>query len=198
LSRKTYTGALDQLLTPLGFERQDKRSWVRHVGDMEERVDLEKGWVDGAMTASVKCVDMVGLEIMRQAVPGGPGVIYPIDRRIGHFVGPFDKWWKNDPNGPEEIAEIVRVHGLPFLESFRTIEARADHFGRAFVEGQRNPHIPSRAWLAVTLHRMGKGDEACRALEIPKRRTEIPSAGAMVQALRSYLGCPHMDGLAGS
>ena len=194
----TYRGALDDLLRPLGFAPRTKDNWIRRVGDMEECIDLQRSAHGSGVTVNIWSVDLVSRKMLEDAVPpDSPGLMYWVSERLGHFLGPYDKWWKADPNGPAEVAKAVREHALPFLERMRPLEAQATRFGRAAI-GQPNPFIRSSLWLAVTLHRMGEHEEACRALIIPKRRTEIPPWAAQVQPLRAYLGCPHMDGLAGS
>jgi hypothetical protein len=194
----TYRRALNELLTPLGFVIQTKDNWVRRVGDVEECIDLQRSAYGLGVTVNIWSVDLVSRKMLEDAVPpGAPGLKYWVSERLGHFLGPYDKWWKGDPNGPAVVAEAVREHALPFLERMRPLEAQADRLGRRGV-GQGVPHISSRLQLAVTLYRMGEREEACRALMIPKRRTEIPAWAAQVQPLRDFLGCSPMDGLAGS
>jgi hypothetical protein len=51
--------------------------------------------------------------------------------RIGHLMeGNLDRWWKNDPNGPAELAEALKAHAPAYFESHRSIEAQARNFGR--------------------------------------------------------------------
>jgi hypothetical protein len=194
VSRNTYLGALDQLLIPLGFQRQ-KRQWRRQVGDMEEVVDLEKAWTDGAMTASVKCVDLVSQAMLREANADG-GVIYPINRRIGYFIGPRDKWWKKDSNGPAEVAEIVKLHALPFLESFRTLEAQATYFGRAGVEATvSHTFHPDGGWRShfIDLGRKRKPVEPSRSRSVERRfrrRRRWCRRFARIWAARRWTGSP--------
>ena len=45
MTRLSYTRALDNLLLPLGFERQ-KNMWSRISGDIVEQLNLQKSLVD--------------------------------------------------------------------------------------------------------------------------------------------------------
>lgn len=189
MTRKSYRGRLNDLLEPLGFKKTGASDWIRIAGDMEECVNLQKSWIDGSVTVNLYSVDRKSQKLLREALP--TGTYRPrwwVDQRIGYLFGDSDKWWSHDPNGPDEVAEKVELYGLPFLERFRDPLEQAKYFGLEAI-GIGVPHLGAVLLLAITLERMGRHDDACRALDLPRRRTEIASGRADVEALRRYLGC---------
>ena len=74
--------------------------------------------------------------------------------------------------GPAELAEAVRVHGLPWFETRRSLEDQAKHYGR---EGSKQWRNPTLAPLAITLYRLDAIDEALALFDEPVPKTAIPS-----------------------
>ena len=75
--------------------------------------------------------------------------------RIGQLThGRHREWGKDEPNGPAEMAEAVRVHGLPWFDRVRSVEDQAAQwYGRYWDKSPwRNTRLPE---LAVTLYRLG-------------------------------------------
>lgn len=187
MTRTSYSGALNELLAPLGFGRAKNR-WTRLVGDIEEEVELQKSWIDGSVTVNLRSVDLVSRQLLSD-VTNRPYFHFVIGERIGLLFGEYDVWWKNDPNGPKDVAEKVRDFGLPFLERVRSLEAQAEWWGiKRFQRGEwrQGVWVPR---LAVTLHRLGKADLVCRALDVPRRRHEIAGIVDDIRALRRYFKC---------
>jgi hypothetical protein len=194
---RSVRAALDHLLMPFGFIR-DGEYWTRYFENIEEAIHLQKSNTLG-LTVNIHSVDNSSKRMLIEGVgPKAPSLYYWVSVRIGALMDNYDHWWKAGPQAIEEIPRLVSELALPFLEKMRSPAEQADRFGRRAV-GEPGPrHIPSALKLAITLYRMGEKEEACRALVIPKRRTETAVWAAQVPALRAYLGCPHMDGLAGS
>lgn len=186
MTHRSYAKALDALLRPLGFQR-DGNDWARVRGDMWERVDLQVSWVAG-VTANVAMKDLETEKVLRAIPSAEPIFMRPVTYRIGALIDGMDKWWRNDPNGPAELAEAMKIHGLPWFETVRTLEDQAARwYGRG---SSKHQYGPSMIPLAVTLYRLGEVEEACAALPWPPPRTAIPSLVADVECVRRWLGCP--------
>lgn len=188
MSRKTYAAALDAVLIPMGFKRGE-RSWSRTVGTVLEEIDLQKSQIAGT-TANLWSKDLATEELLRRAIPWRrPLDLLPSVWRIGTLMNGNDRWWKNDPNGPAELAEAIRIHAPAFFEARRSLEDQARLFGRA--EARWKPSgTARRIYLALTLHRMGQKDEACAVLQGPPRTA--PAAWlAQAESVRKWLECSH-------
>lgn len=183
---------MDHLLIPLGFERNEKNEWIRQVGDYEECVDLQKSGHDGSVTVNLHSVDVVARKILQDAAPAGsPALKWWVNVRISELFSRYDKWWKNDPNGPDEVIKLLKEYGLPFLECMRNPIEQAKRFGLdGLAEPGTTSHTANALWLAVILHRLGRNADACRALDLKRRRHEIAPWVAQIGPLRQYLGCP--------
>lgn len=71
--------------------------------------------------------------------------------RIGQLIDRHDRWWKNDPNGPEELTEAVSTYGLPWFDTVRTVEDQAARwYGRASASLWR---VGARQPMAEFAHR---------------------------------------------
>ena len=171
MSRPSYPKALDKLLQPRGFQR-DGYDWVRVRGDMWECVNLQISWVAG-VTANIQMKDLETEKII-QAIPcEPPNFMDLVSVRIGHLIDNHDRWWKNAPNGPAELAEAVKIYGLPWFDKVRTLEEQAARwYGRKSTRPQwRNPYLTE---LAVTLFRLGEIDEALALFNSPAPKTGPP------------------------
>jgi hypothetical protein len=118
MGRKSYGAALTKVLGPEGFARGGQW-WSRTVGTVLEQVDLQRSSVAGrGVTVNLWSKDLEterilhGIECERlvHIMSGGKR----ISGLIPSFNG-YDRWWVNNPNGPVELAEAVRAHGLPGL-----------------------------------------------------------------------------------
>jgi hypothetical protein len=186
VTRSSYAKALDALLAPLGFQRNGN-DWIRVRGDMWECVDLQVSGIAG-VTANVAMKDLETERVVTNIPSAEPISLHPVTYRIGVLIDGHDKWWRNDPAGPTELVEAVRVYGLPWFDKVRTLEDQAARwYGRRSSEHR---YGPSMIPLAVTLFRLGEIEEACAALPWPPPRTAIPSLVARVEAVRRWLACP--------
>lgn len=167
-----YAKALHALLKPLGFSRKGN-NWIRVRGDMCECVDLQGSWL-GGVTVNVSAKDLKTAEIL-EAIPCEQELwLSPITTRVGQLIDRRDRWWKDETNGPAEMAEAVRVYGLPWFDRIRSVEDQAARwYGR---HSDRSPwRSPSLPALAVTLYRLGELEEALALFQAPERRTTTPN-----------------------
>ena len=194
MTRLTYVKALSQALEPLGFEYKVSKSrdkeWFRLLDGFEDCVLLQISSIGGT-TCNLSTRDMTTVAFLeRAAPPDNPGWRYAEFVRLGELVDGNDRWWRNDPNGPAEMVALIKSHGLPYFESLRSLEAQAKQFG---VDGDKHwRHVPSLLRLAVTLWRMGRGDEACVLLSNPPNgpiSKPLPNWLARAEALKAWLGC---------
>jgi len=174
VARKSYIAALTEVLQPEGFSR-DGQWWSRTVGTVLEQTDLQRSSVaGGGVTVNLWSKDLETEKIL-QGIECERPVRIMSGGRISSLVPSFDgydRWWRNDPDGPLELAGLVRVYGLPWLEGLRSLEAQAKQYGRGGSRQWRNPTL---APLAVTLYRLGAIDEALALFEEPAPKTAIPS-----------------------
>lgn len=172
MSRLSYARALDRALTPLGFVREN-RGWIRQRGEIRDWVDLQKSSIDGSVTVNLFAKNLETERILR-SIPCEKGLgIRQFGQRIGELIDGRDRWWKNDPNGPTEIAEAVLQHGIPWLERVRSLEDEASNwYGRGTTGSWRKPNLTV---LAVTLFRLGALHEALALFDEPVPRTAIPT-----------------------
>jgi hypothetical protein len=187
VTRKSYVAALDEVLEPMGFTRHGKE-WSRKNGTIVEIVDLQWSQFAGT-TANLWSHDAATDQLLREAIPDEPDISFGFPMtRIGYLMDRNDRWWKNDANGPAEVAEAIRLHAPGFFEGRRRLEDQARLFGRANPRWTRS-FTAKRIYLALTLYRMGEIAEACRALSNPPR-TAPPKALAHAEKVRRWLGCP--------
>ena len=183
MKARSYAAALDQTLTPMGFERRGS-FWSRICGDLLEEVDLQFSQIAGT-TSNLWTKDLATEKLLGEAIPWEPPFMVLGGMRIGHLMNGNDRWWRKDPNGPAELAEALRIHAPPYFESWRSLESQARRFGRSET---RWSSAPIRIYLALTLHRMGELEEACQALRSPPKRMS-PESLAQVESVRQWLGC---------
>lgn len=185
MRRRSYTLALDDALKPLGFQREG-RVWSRLVGSVLEKIDLQVSSIAGT-TANLWTKDVATEALLQEAIPWKrPIGIIQEGYRIGHLMdGNLDRWWKNDLNGPAELADALRLHAPEYFENRRSIEDQARYFGRSSL---RWGPAPTRIYLAPTLYRMGEVAEACRSLSDPPKSL-VETWKAQVDSVREWLGC---------
>jgi hypothetical protein len=187
VTRKSYVSALDEVLKPMGFTRQG-REWSRRIGTVVEHVGLQVSSIAGT-TANLWSYDSETNDLLKKAIPWKPDVGMVLSaKRIGTLMTGYDRWWKNDPNGPAELAEAIRAHAPPFFEGRRSLEDQARGFGREEPRWTSG-NTRSRIYLALTLYRMGELEEACAALQNPPKTT--PASGlAEAESVRKWLERP--------
>ena len=185
---RSYVKALDQLLSPLGFKRSGD-DWVRVRGDMWECVNRQSSTLYG-VTANLSMKDL-GTEKLFLEIFGGEGAIVlpPINVRIGELLDGHDRWWTSDePNGPNELADAVLKHGLPWFDEVCTLEQQAEcWFARRTALTDRGYHGLSLVGLALTLYRMGEVQEAREVVRKPVPLTAIAANVKWVAKVREWL-----------
>lgn len=185
---RSYVKALDQRLSPLDFKRRGD-DWVRVRGDMWECVNRQPSTLYG-VTVNLSMKDLETEKLFLE-IFGGEGAILmpPIDVRIGELIDGYDRWWTSkEPNGPQELADAVLKHGLPWFDSVRTLEQQAEHwFARRTALMARGYHGPSLIGLALTLYRMGELQEAREVVRKPVPKTAIPGSVRSVATVREWL-----------
>jgi len=185
MTGRSYTAALDRLLQPLRFNREGK-SWIRVRGSIWDCVDLQKSWVDGSVTVNLYGKDLETEKLLQTIGCDSPLGIVLLGQRIGLLIDGHDRWWKNDPSGPAELAEAVRVHGISWFERVQSLEDQATlwYSRAATAQPWRKPNL---AALAVTLYRLGELDEALALFEAPIPRTAIPTLVADGRCVERWL-----------
>lgn len=187
---RSYAKALDEALHPFGFERKGD-DWIRVRGDMWECVNRQSSWL-GGVTVNLEMKDLETERLFLEVFgPQGAIQMPPTTTRIGALIDGYDRWWKSDePDGPNQMAQAVVKHGLPWFDRVGTLEEQGDNwFGRKTALTARSYHGPSLIGLALTLYRMGELQEACEVLRKPVPKTAIQASVEKVARLREWLGC---------
>jgi hypothetical protein len=188
MTRLSYTKAIDEVLRPAGFER-DGKQWTRIRGEMKEQLDLQKSSVDGSVTVNVWAKNLETDRILRSIPCDAEMGIIQFGVRIGDLIDGQDRWWRNDPNGPAELAQAVRTYALPWYDQFSTLKDQAaKQYARGGARPWRNPSIPP---LAVTLYRLGEIDEALALFDAPVPNTAIPNLVAKCKCVQRWLQEQH-------
>jgi hypothetical protein len=185
-----YAKALHALLKPLGFTRKGN-DWTRIRGDMWECVDIQGSWL-GGVTVNISMKDLKTAEIL-EAIPCEEALwLSPIRTRVGQLIDRRDRWWTDEPDGPAEMSEAVRIYGLPWFDRVRSVEDQADRwYGRRSDKSPwRNPSLPD---LAVTLYRLGELEEALALFQAPERRTTTPNYLAKCRCVERWLKAQAQD-----
>jgi hypothetical protein len=171
MTRPSYTTALDRALQPLGFAREG-RDWRRLRGEIQDWVNLQKSWIDGSMTVNLFAKNLETERIMRSIACDEELGVRQSGQRIGALIDGRDRWWKNNPNGPAEVAEAVQVYGIPWFERVQSLEDEASKwYGRGTTGSWSKPNLTV---LAVTLFRLGALEEALALFDEPVPKTANP------------------------
>jgi hypothetical protein len=184
VTRETYRHALDTVLLPQGFTRSGD-DWVRARGDMWECVNLQRS-IGFGLTVNLLKADLA-TERLLESISSERSLIYPrMPTRLGTLATGYDRWWRNDPNGPKEAADLLIRYGLPWFEQVQMLEDQLEHWYQ-LGEGKGWYSAPSLIGRAITLYRLGRLDEALAVLRRPIPRTAIPGNVASVAALRAWM-----------
>lgn len=184
MTRLSYTSALDLALQPLGFTRVG-RDWKRIRGEIQDWVNLQKSWVDGSVTVNLFAKNLETERIL-ESIPCDEDLgVVQFGKRIGELIDGRDRWWKNDPNGPTEVAEAVQVFGIPWFERVRSLEDEASQW---YGRGRTRPwRTPNQTVLAVTLFRLGALDEALALFDEPVPKTAISTVVTKGRCVERWL-----------
>jgi hypothetical protein len=189
VSRKSFTKALDEALTPLGFKR-DGDDWIRVRGDLWDCVNKQTAMYFGTTFNLYK--KELETEKLYLAIFGPTGATrLPLSGvRLNSIIGGRDQWWRSDdPDGPSDMVEALLTHGVPWFDKDRTLGEQADQLRRIKPPPHGRYYGWLLVWLAMILYRMGERDEACAVLRRPIRRTESPAHVEKVARVRAWMGC---------
>ena len=186
MTRLSYSKALDQALVPLGFAREDKsRDWRRLRGELQDWVNLQKRWIDGSITVNLFSKNLETERILKSIPCDEVLGIRQFGKRIGILIDGYDRWGKNDPEGPREMAEAVEAHGIPWFERVQSLEDEASEwYGRGTTGSWRKPNLTV---LAVTLVRLGALEEALALFDEPVPKTALPRLVAEGRCVQRWL-----------
>ena len=170
MSRPSYTKALDRALKSLGFVRENA-GWIRQRGEIQDSIELQKRF-SGGVTVNLFAKNLETERILK-SIPCEKGLgILQFGERIGELIDGYDRWWKNDPDGPAEMADAVLVYGIPWFERVRSLEDEASiWYGRGTIGSWSKPNL---VVLAVTLFRLGALEEALGLFDEPVPKMARP------------------------
>lgn len=184
---------MDKALKPHGFAR-DKLKWTRIRGENIETVDIQPSQYKGrTVNLSMKNLQTEKLyaEIL---APLGDTFMLWISPRLGAVIDGRDRWWEDEPDGPENMAALTIEYALPWFDEHSTLEQQATKwFGRG-IENSRGYYAPGMIGLALTLYRMGEVDEALTVLAKPVPRLAIVSWVEKVVCVREWMLARHDGG----
>jgi hypothetical protein len=190
LKQLTYPKAVDAVLAPAGFVRENPRVWVRKIGDYQDEIDLQVSISSNSITFNFAFTDMATAAVVDTAKPARSkfSSTFPDNFRLGLLTDNYDKWWnRSDPDGPSAMAEGLKTHVLPFLDGLHSLEGM-----KAFLQTRvikwRSP--AARMHLAVTQARLGDKAAALETLEEPPPKwwfRELPSAVEHVENLKAAI-----------
>ena len=191
MSWSPYEKAVHALLKPLGFGRRGN-DWTRVRDDIWECVDLQVIRY-GGVTVNFWAKDVRTAEIL-ESIPCEEELwLRPVTSRIGEMIDRRHREWKKEEsNGPAEMAEAVRVYGLPWFDRVRSVEDQAvKWYGRYSDKSPwRNTRLPE---LAVTLYRLGQVEEALKLFEAPERKTTSPRLVSECRCVERWLKAQILD-----
>lgn len=194
---RPYAKVMDMALRQHGFERRGS-DWVRIRGELEETVNIQPSYLGGrTVNLLIKNLETEKIYVRIFASEGAIRM-GSISARIGELIDNYDRWWGDEPTGPEEMADLTVRFGLPWFDRFQTLEDQAANWYGRYSTQTRGYHGPSLIGLGLTLYRMGEIDEACAVLSKPVPRTAIKTSVETVARVREWLGCGRADGDASS
>lgn len=188
MSMKTVTARMDEVLIPLGFHRK-KATWNRSSGSLVHAVDVQIGKAGDMMTINVGVLDADVYEMCWGAQP--PAVVEvpfcTVYARVGQLIDLKDRWWPvNGERTPEDVAEDLTAHVLPFLERMRS-HAEMERF-LTDAEVVRRKYPQPIIHLAVLRHYGGDKLGACEVLA-ELRRSALGAWKDKAAEVAKRLGC---------
>lgn len=159
-------------------------------------MNLQPSWLGGrTVNLFIKNIETEKVYVQIFA-SDGVTAMGSISVRIGQLIDNHDKWWGDEPDGPEEMADLTVRFGLPWFDRFQTLEDQAANWYGRHSTRMRGYNGPSLIGLGLTLYRMGQLDEACAVLSKPVPKTAIKVWVEKVARVREWLGCQSADGYA--
>ena len=187
MTRLSYTKALDNLLVPLGFERE-KNMWSRLSGDILEQLNLQKSWVDGSVTVNLFAKDIETERIIKTIPCKHVLGIVQLSVRFSELIEGSDGrslWWKNNPEGPAEVAGLAQRYALPWFAKVVSLEDQGRYwYSRGTTGTWKKPNLEA---LVVTLYRLGELDEALTLFDEPIPRTANPVLVERARCIESWV-----------
>jgi hypothetical protein len=188
--RLTYPKAVDAVLAPAGFVRDNPQLWVRQIGDYRDEIDLQVSISSNSTILNFAFTNLVTADIVNAAAPAGSkfSSTFPDNFRVGDLTDNYDKWWnRSDPDGPAHMAAAIRAYVLPFLDGLHSLEG-VKAFLQTRVIAWRSP--AARLHLAVTQARLGDRAAALETLEEPPPKwwfRQLPAAVEHVENLKAAI-----------
>lgn len=171
MNAKSVIVRLDEVLKPLGFERQ-KETWNRKFGSFVDVVDVQTSKAGDTITVNAGVVHPdVHAKCWGDSLPKfieEPSCT--VRARIGQLIGEKDLWWKLDAaDVANDVADKVSTRVLPFLEQMHSIDEMERFLTKAQVVKQKYP--PPIIYLAILKHEQGDTNAACTLLGDLKKKT---------------------------
>jgi hypothetical protein len=185
VTARSYPKVLDKALRPLGFSRAGLE-WVRVRGDMEEMVLLEPNR-HGGRTLSFHMRDLETEKLYGEAMGRRDVRMDAVSERLGTLIDGYDRWWGNEPDGPDDMAHAAVDHGVPWFDRVRTVQDQAEKWYGRFAERGLGFYSYSIIWLGLSLYRIGEFEEALSILSRRVPRTAIPSVVGDVAIVRAWM-----------
>ena len=170
MNTKTMIARMDEILIPLGFHRE-KATWIRSAGSFSDVLDVQVSKAGDSMTINAGMLDAEVYETCWGNPP--PSVIEvshcTVHARVGQLIDGKDLWWPaKGERTPEDVAESLRAHVLPFLGRMHSHVEMERFLTDAEVTKQTYP-LPI-IHLAVLRYRCGDKLGACGVLAELRRR----------------------------
>lgn len=188
MSTKRVIERMDEVLIPLGFHRK-KANWKRSSGLFVDVVDIQVSKAGDSMTINAGVLDAEVHEMCWGTQP--PSVIEvpscTVHARVGQLIDLKDLWWPLDrERTPDDLAENLAVHVLPFLERMHSHAEMERFLTDADVTRQKYP-LPA-LHLAVLRYRRGDKIGACEVLA-ELRRSALGAWRNRAAEVENRLGC---------
>lgn len=188
MSRSRFSKALNDALAPLGFERR-KDEWTRIRGEICAMVHRQSSWL-GGVTVNVALKDVETEKLFLAIFPDATQ--FPAENhRMGWFTDGYDRWWEtDDPEAPADMARAVITHAVPWFDRPWPLEdqAREWYAMEPALQRPRGAGGFVQIGLVLTLHRMGRFEEASTLVHAPVPRTAIEANVERMAKVRAYLG----------
>lgn len=109
-------------------------------------------------------------------------------KRIGHLIDGYDRWWRQDPNGPKELAGAIAAHAPAYFDSL-LMPVAVSKLREFAAEDREWSQATGVIRLALMLHRVGEKEEACKVLDRKLSKFTPKALLDDVESVRRWLGC---------
>jgi len=188
MSRSPLLSRLDELLLPLGFERQ-KWTWNRRSGSLIDVIDVQ---VSNARDTATVNAGVIDPDVFKLCWGNDPPT--PVDEpsctvrvRVGQLIGDLDVWWPiSEAETPWKAVEAVSEKVLPFVERMHSREAMVEFLIATDVLRRKYP--PPIIYLAILRDLAGDKPGACAVLD-ELRETALGAWRDAASEVSIRLGC---------